>query len=192
MEGRPKKGMFIALPSNLKGNVEDVSPSNSRIQAILLETESKNIMIVNAYFLKDPKTIEYHINADLEDILAVIENLVDSNHCDDIIIAGDLNVHFDRRNGNVKRLKRFLTSNRLGSSWMRFNIDFSHELEANEITYTSTINHILWNEQFYKNVLKVGVLHLPDNTSGHSPIYCDVNITCKLATNIVEKNTMAS
>ena len=47
LEGRPKNGMFIALPSNLKGNVEDISPNNSRIQAILLETESKNIMIVN-------------------------------------------------------------------------------------------------------------------------------------------------
>ena len=144
-------------------------------------------MIVNAYFPKDPETIEYHINADLEDVLAFIETLVDSNHCDDIIIAGDLNVDFDRRNGNVKRLEIFLTSNRLESSWMRFNIDFSHEFEANEITYTSTIDHILWNEQFYKNVLKVGVLHLPDNISGHSPIYCDLNITCKLATNIVGK-----
>ena len=49
-------------------------------------------MIVNTYFLKDPKTIECHVNTDLEDVLAVIENLVDSYHCDDIIIAGDLNI----------------------------------------------------------------------------------------------------
>ena len=117
--------MFIALPNNLKRNVEDVSPNSSRIQAILLKTDSKNILIVNTYFPKDPKTIEYHVNPDLEDVLAVMENLVNSYHCDGIIIAGDLNIDFKRKNGNVKRFERSLTSNTLESSWMKFNMSLT-------------------------------------------------------------------
>ena len=70
---------------------------------------------------------------------------------------------------------------------MKFNIDFSHEFDANEITYTSTIDYILWNEHFCKNLLNAGVLHSPDNKSDHSPIYCDINDTCNNATQLVKQ-----
>ena len=37
-DGGPIKGMFIGVPKNLRSISKDISPSNDRIQAILLET----------------------------------------------------------------------------------------------------------------------------------------------------------
>ena len=130
------------------------------------------------YFPKDPKTVEYHDNQDLEDVLAVIENIIETYQCENVLIAGDLNIDFKRKNGHVKRLDRFLQSRNLESSWKRFKVDYTHEFELDDKSYTSTIDHIIWNENLFANVLKAGVMHHPGNTSDHSPIFCKINDTC--------------
>ena len=48
--GRPRNGMFIAVPVELKEFVTDVSPNHWRVQAVLLHTKDKNIMVINTYF----------------------------------------------------------------------------------------------------------------------------------------------
>ena len=93
LNGRPKNGMFIAIPKSMKSKAKDVSPNNSRLQAIILDTgHNKNLLIINAYFPQDPKSIEYHVDSNFEDILAAIGNLIGTCACDDVIIAGDLNI----------------------------------------------------------------------------------------------------
>ena len=173
-DGRPVNGMFVALPKDLRNKAKDVSPNHNRIQAVRLETDESTIMIVNVYFPRDPKTIEYSVDTEFEDVLATIENLVDAHHCNDVLILGDLNCDYSRNNGRVKRIKEFLSSNSMDMAWNSFNVDYTHEFENNSITYTSTIDHILWNHNFRSKILNCGALHPLNNTSDHSPIYCDV------------------
>ena len=40
------------------------------------------------------------------------------------------------------------------------------------ISHVSTLDNFFWNETLGDNVVDAGVLHLPDNKSDHSPIYC--------------------
>ena len=47
------------------------------------------------------------------DNLAAIGNLIGTCACDDVIIAGDLNIDFNRKNGYAKRLRRFLEEEEL-------------------------------------------------------------------------------
>ena len=136
-------------------------------------------MIINFYFQKDPKTVEYHIDPDLEDVLAIIENVIGTYQCDDVILVGDLNIDFKRKNGHAKRLETFLASGNLESSWKKIEVDYTHEFEVDEQTYTCTIDHIIWNENFFTNVENARVIHLPDNTSDHSPIFCRTKETCQ-------------
>ena len=187
LEGRPKNGMFIALPVNLRNKVKDISPNSSRVQAMVLDTDSEKLMIINTYFPPDPKTVIYGLESDMEDVLAVIENMMDSYQCNNVLIVGDLNTDFIRNNGRVKRFDMFLSSNTLESSWKKFDVDYTHEFENNGLTYTSTIDHILWNECFRKNVKNSGVLHLPENTTDHSPIFCNIRNICESSTSSVEK-----
>ena len=44
MTGRPKNGMFIAIPSAIKNRTTDVSPDSSRIQSIIVESNYKKVV----------------------------------------------------------------------------------------------------------------------------------------------------
>ena len=169
--------MFVAIPKYLRNKAKDVSPNHNRMQAILLETDENVVMIVNVYFPPDPKTKAYSMNSDLEDVLATIENLIDSQNCNDVIIVGDLNCDIKRDNGRVDRMRTFLSTNSMEMAWETFDVDYTHEFELDNITYTSTIDHVLWNSNLRSRVENGGVMHPFNNTSDHSPIYCDLTKT---------------
>ena len=73
-DGRPKNGMFIAIPLEIKELVRDVSPPQWRIQAVVLSTASNNnISIINLYIPTDPKVNDFD-TTDLCSTLAAIES----------------------------------------------------------------------------------------------------------------------
>ena len=65
----------------------------------------------------------------------------------------------------------------LQSAWDRFDIDYTAVHEMLGQTFTSTLDHFAWSELLDSSVVDAGVLHLPDNKSDHSPIYCTVNMS---------------
>ena len=100
--GRPKNGMFIAVPKEIKENVKDVSPDHWRTQAILVNTVNCKILVINSYFPTDPKTHDFDA-ADLLSTLATINDVLNTNNFDHIVWAGDLNADF-RRNNNFTQV----------------------------------------------------------------------------------------
>ena len=72
LDGRSKNGMFIAIPSELKSKVKEISLVHPRLQAMTLDTGCKTLLVINVYFPQDPKMVNYKVNEDLEDILASI------------------------------------------------------------------------------------------------------------------------
>ena len=58
LNGRPKNGMFIAVPSCLKEKVEDVSPPSLRIQSALIETQLIWTGDINADFKRSTRFVE--------------------------------------------------------------------------------------------------------------------------------------
>ena len=96
LEGRPINGMFVALPKELKRKAKDVSPQNERLQGIVVETDEGSTLIVNAYFPPDPKTKSYRLDAEMEDVLGTIENMIKSHQCSNIVIVGDLNTDYKK------------------------------------------------------------------------------------------------
>ena len=70
-----------------------------------------------------------------------------------------------------------------------FQLDFTDEFEKNVVTYTSTIDHFLWNRNLTRKILCSGVLHSINNTSDHSPIYCDVDKGISLMKKARKENT---
>ena len=174
LEGRPINGMFIAIPDKFRTKAKDVSPINERVQGVVLNTDDGDTLIVNAYFPSDPKTITYNHDEDLENVLAAIENLIETQQCNSVLIVGDLNADYKRKNGRIYRLNKFLTDNDMDLAWKEFEVDYTHEFEKDGITYTSTIDHVVWNTELRKKVVDSGVLHVISNTSDHSPLYCDL------------------
>ena len=83
-EGRPRNGMFIAVPVELKEFVTDVSPNHWRVQAILLHTVDNIIMIINTYFPTDSKVSDFDAS-ELMTILSIIQDLLKKHEFNTIV-----------------------------------------------------------------------------------------------------------
>ena len=171
LTGRPKNGMFIAIPKYLKANVVDVSSSSSRLQAVILKTGYRNMLILNTCFPQDPKTDDFDID-DLLITLIGIQNIFKENDCTEVIWTGDINADFSRNTKYVSIIRNFVNEQNLVRSWDQFDVDYTHEFNVRDTTYTSTIDHFFWNHCLSSNIPNAGVIHLANNLSDHSPIYC--------------------
>ena len=49
-DGRPKNGMFVAVPLNLREKTKDISPSSDRVQCVVIKDHLCSILILNTYF----------------------------------------------------------------------------------------------------------------------------------------------
>ena len=81
-----------------------------------------------------------------------------------------------RNNLFVNSIQSFLQELNLQKSWDKFEIDFTHFQENNEITHVSILDHFFWNAALNECILEAGVIHHPDNMSDHSPVYCSVDL----------------
>ena len=174
LEGRPKSGMFIAVPLLLKESVKDVPVDSNRLQCAIVTLSGVRILIVNSYFPTAPRT-----NFDEHELLvlfAEIKMVIDENSFDHIVLGGDFNADFSRRTKFVTIVSEFMDQLDVNGSWSTFQADFSHVTEKDEKTYTSLIDHFFWDNSFSDRVVDAGVLHVPENMSDHSPIYCKLNM----------------
>ena len=174
-DGRPKNGMFIAVPKEIEENVEDVSPHHWRIQAVIISTMNNKILVINSYFPTDPRTQVFD-TSDLISTLDTINDMIISNKCDHLIWAGDLNADFVRNTKFTTMVENFIMEKDMYRSWDKYQIDYTHVADINGVTYTSTIDHLVWSAGIHKNIVAANVLHLPQNLSDHCPIYCLVKI----------------
>ena len=157
----------------------DVSPGHWRVQAAMLKFSTRNILLINSYFPTDPQSP----NSDYSDLLetiAVIKRIMDINEYDHVIWTGDINSDFARNTFHTEAVDQALQDLGLQKSWDSFAADYSctHELLGN--TFTSLLDHFFWDFEFSSLVRDSGVLHLPDNNSDHSPVYCIFDASCLL------------
>ena len=129
------------------------------------------MLILNTYFPQDPKTDDFDSD-DLLITLIGIQNIFKENDCTEVIWTGDINSDFSRNTKYVSIIRNFVNEQNLVRSWDQFNVDYTHELNVQDTPYTSTIDHFFWNHCLSSNIPNAGVVHLANNLSDHSPIYC--------------------
>ena len=166
--GRPKGGMFIAIPDSIKNLVKDVSPGHWRIQAVTISSPSSKTLLINSYFPTDSRTDN---TEEAFAILDIIKNIIETHPCDAVVWAGDLNADFVRNSAHVRLVKETMEDLSMTSAWDRFEADFTCCGEVGGVTRTSTIDHINYSEGLAASLSDAGVLHMVDNKSDHSPIY---------------------
>ena len=181
LDGRPKNGMFIAVPASQKEATKEISVSSDRLQCVVVDVKSCKLLLVNSYFPTDPGT-DFDEN-ELLLLLAEIKKTIDENTFDHVVFGGDINADFKRSTKFVSIVKEFLGEIELKHSWELFRADFTHTHEREGRTFTSLIDHLFWNERFSAFVEDAGVLHLPENMSDHCPVFCKVKIETELSVN---------
>ena len=173
-KGRPRGGLFIAVPEKMKNIVIDVSPNFWRLQAVIIKNPNSNILVINSYFPVDPRTQNFDA-AELLETLEFIRNIINDNDFTNLLWIGDINCDLVRRSGHNSKIKDFSNESSLQSSWEKYEVDFTHSQTLNDTLHTSVVDHVIWNEAFDEAVEDAGVIHLPENSSDHEPIYCVVD-----------------
>ena len=185
LEGRPQNGMFIAVPSTLKDVAKDVFIRSDRLQCVIVDLNLCKVMLLNSYFPTDPRK-DFDEN-ELLILFAEIERIFKECNFDHLILGGDFNADFKRHSKFVSMVRDFVNKMDLERSWNQFPVDFTHVSEKDGKTYTSLIDHFFWNNTFSELVTDAGVMHVPENMSDHSPIFCKIK-TPTISMNKEEKS----
>ena len=145
LDGRPKNGMFIAIPDVIKEQVKDVSPAHWRVQAIILSTPRNRILLINSYFPTDTKTATSD-TGDLHSTLSAISSVIEDNEFDKLIWTSDINADFIRNSMFTGIIDDFISNRSMIKSWDRYSVDFTHTFETNDHCYSSTLDRFFWSE----------------------------------------------
>ena len=172
--GRPKNGMFIAFPVSMRNCAVDVSPGFWRVQAVKFKFQDSSILLINSYFPTDSRQNDSN-NVELDETLGHIRNIITDNEFDSLIWAGDINAEFFRASSHTTTVQDTIADLNLTKAWDRFKIDFTYCHEYLGESFTSILDHFLWNETLDQGVLDAGVIHCPGNKSDHAPIYCVID-----------------
>ena len=77
-KGRPKGGLFIAYPDNIKSQVTDVSPNFWRLQAATIKLQHSTLLVINSYFPTDSMQQDANVD-ELVETLQYITNILSNN-----------------------------------------------------------------------------------------------------------------
>ena len=169
--GRPKGGMFIAVPNSIKSQVTDVSPGHWRVQAVTISSSSSCTLLINTYFPCDSRQAEDNLHEAIE-VIELVKRLIESSACNSVVWCGDMNSDFRRNSGQVALVGEAVTELNFLRIWDKFQIDFTcvHNVNDGNVV-TSTIDHFFCSSEIGNTILDAGVIHSPDNRSDHSPVY---------------------
>ncbi len=170
LEGRPKNGMFIAVPKCLKEKVKEVPVKSKRIQSIRVTLEDRTFLLINSYFPTDPR-VDFDEN-NLLLLLSEIEDIIETSTFDHFVLGGDINADFTRNTKFVRIIEEFINKIGVCRSWNEYPVEFTHFMERDGITHISTIDHFYRNDMFTEQIVDAGALHLIENQSDHCPIFC--------------------
>ena len=175
-KGRPKGGLFIAWKKIQVKKATRLISDNFRIQAVILEYENCKLLLINTYFPCDSHRLTL---SDLEstELHTLLNNISSLKHqyspkFDTSIVLGDLNFDDIRYTGHTQAMNNFLEKQRFCSVWDSFPVDFTFTSGHS----CSTLDHFLISNTQSNIVLDAGVMHDPENLSGHSPIFLKVDL----------------
>ena len=123
-EGRPKNGMFIAVPLHLRSNIVDVSPVNYRIQAFILNLDNSQLLLINTYFPCDSRN-RLSADPELYELILEIGTIIEDHSFDNIIIGGDINSDFLRSTAHVNIIRDFIEEYNMVKVWDNYDINFT-------------------------------------------------------------------
>ena len=114
-----------------------------------------------------------------------MRNLIEKSACSNVLLAGDLNAHFDRNSSFTNIVADNLDNLGLVVLWENIDndprhlihpIDYTFLSVANGVASSSIIDHFCTSSNLYKSIKEAGVLHDSNNLSNHSPIFLKIDL----------------
>jgi endonuclease/exonuclease/phosphatase family metal-dependent hydrolase len=184
--GRPFGGCAILWKQSLICPISPVSCKSKRMCATKITIDSKPMLIVNLYMPCDINNVQY--SEEYKSILYEVSELCIHHNTDHLIIGGDLNTDFTRRESwNTQSLELFNSKEGLVTciSGTYSKVDYTYE---SKITgHKSTLDHFIVSENLFPHITSYWVTHIGTNLSDHSDVHLRLNIpTSYLAEDVVD------
>ena len=182
--GRGKSGLVTMWKKGLTKYVSKVSCSNFRIQATKFKFPAGPVLVINSYFPCDPRTDNFD-DSELITLLADLRSVIQSSECNNVLLAGDLNSHFDRQSRFTNLVDNELADLGLVLLWQNTDnnphhwiqpVDYTYLSVSNNVASCSTIDHFGASHRMYTAVKEAGVIHSGENLSNHSAIYLKIRL----------------
>ena len=132
-KGRAKGGLVTLWKKTLTKYVSRVKSDNVRRQATKFSFPSGSVLVVNAYFPCDPRSENFD-ETEIVNLLAELKLLIDQSQCHHVLLAADLNCHFERYTRFTNIVRNQLEDLQLSILWQ--NPD--HRVEAVDYTHCSS------------------------------------------------------
>ena len=123
--GRGKGGLVTLWKKNLTQFVTKVNNVGFRIQTTTFKFSSGDFLLIICYFPCDPKK-ENADDSELLNLLADIRSIIMTSQCDNVLIVGDLNCHFDRQNSFTNTIADTFANLGITFLWNNPNDDSNH------------------------------------------------------------------
>jgi exonuclease III len=111
--GRPSGGVAILYKKSLAKDVTLLDIPSRRACAIKLCTDNGYNIIVICVYMPCDNFSRYSINSVYEDVINIIESIIEKSNCNCVIMCGDMNTSFSRRNAQTACLNNFVLRNNL-------------------------------------------------------------------------------
>ena len=162
---RPKGGLAVLVPKNLRSECKSLVCISWRIQAVTMVINNSLVLLLNVYLPWDRQANGISDdNKELIETLIEVESIMNNNKYDILVVAGDFNTEVTRKTSHVNIVKEFWEKNNLYSVCDK--VDFSH----GEVT----LDHILMLNHHKHLVYDNDAVHSVNNSSDHEPIYATI------------------
>lgn len=111
-----------------------------------------------------------------------IEGFIDSQQCDNIVLAGDFNVDFDRGGSLADILLDFISDLDLVASDLSYRNSVGFTYERDDGLAISWIDHIICSQVLSPSMTNVHTLKSGTNLSDHLPLCFNFDIQCPTIT----------
>ena len=146
-----------------------------------MEREEESFILINSYLPVDNRN---NVNEVLQTLASINSIIEDHSPCH-TIWTGDLNGDFSRSTPHAECLKSYIQEKGLHNLWDQFHVDYTCYYDYDEWS-CSTIDHFIVNHSVKQKIVSAGNIVHPNNTSDHTPIYCELALN---SVNEVPRNT---
>ena len=168
--GRPKCGLGILWNRTLCKNVKYmVIPSTDRACALELHCDSGCYIFINLYMPVDNQC-KTRVSDEFQDTLDAVELFIQQCAGKHIVIGGDVNVDFIRRNAHDKCFQDFLERNSHIDVYSLQNCNVSYTYNDPHNNCFSCIDHFCISNNLCQSVESAFVCNEPLNPSYHLPV----------------------
>ena len=174
--GRPYGGCSILYRKSLSSCITPLHTCSSRFCAIkLCDLSGSSILLVNVYLPSEGAASCY---SEYLNTLGELEGFIDSQQCDQTLIAGDFNVDFVRGGPLASLLVDFVSDRNYVVHDLLFQESVIFTYERDDGLVRSWIDHIMCSQSLSSLVTDVHTLKHGTNLSDHLPLLFLLHINC--------------